>query len=82
MRDMENLKLISVRLDPDTIKKIDRFSNGSRYWKRNTIINTVLTEVFNQLSDGDLYKIMTHIYDRVNTLQISVQIVPKPNEQE
>lgn len=79
---MENLKLISVRLEPDTIEKIDRFSNRSRYWKRNTIINTILTEVISQLSEGDLYKMMVHRYDRDNTLQISVQIVPKPNEQE
>lgn len=80
MRNMENLKLISVRLEPSTIEKIDRFSNGSRYWKRNTIINTILTEVLNQLSDGDLYKMMVHRYDRGKDLQISVQIVPKPND--
>lgn len=79
---MENLKLISVRLEPDTIKKIDRFSNVSRYWKRNTIINTILTEVLSQLSDGDLYKMMAYRYDKRNDLKISVQIVPKPNEQE
>lgn len=77
---MENLKLISVRLDPDTIKKIDRFSNGSRYWKRNTIINTILTEVLSQLSDGDLYKMMTYRYNRANDLHISVQMVPKPDD--
>lgn len=77
---MENLKLISVRLEPDTIEKIDRFSNGSRYWKRNTIINTILTEVMSQLSDGDIYKMMTYRYNRASYLKISVQIVPKPNE--
>lgn len=82
MRNMENLKLISVRLEPGTIEKIDRFSNGSRYWKRNTIINTILTEVLNQLSDGDLYKMMTYRYRQASDLQISVQIVPKPDEQE
>lgn len=80
MRDMENLKLISVRLETSTIEKIDRFSNGSRYWKRNTIINTILTEVISQLSEGDLYKMMVHRYDRDKNLQISVQIVPKPDE--
>lgn len=79
---MENLKLISVRLDPDTIDKIDQFCKGKRYWKRNTVINAVLTELFSRLSDGDLFKMMEYRYRRAQDLQISVQIVPKPDEQE
>ena len=78
---MENLKLISVRLEPDTIKKIDHFCRGRLYWKRNTIINTILTEVLSQLSDGDLDRIMAYRYRRDQILQISVKIVPKPDEQ-
>ena len=79
---MENLKLISVRLDPDTIEKIDRFCQDRRYWKRNTVINAVLTEVFSRLSDRELWTIMEYRYRRAQDLQISVQIVPKPDEQE
>lgn len=80
MRNMENLKLISVRLEPDTIEKIDRFCEDKRYWKRNTVINVVLTEVFSRLSDGDLFKMMEYRYRRAQDLQISVQIVPKPDD--
>lgn len=79
---MENLKLISVRLEPDTIEKIDRFCEGKRYWKRNTVINAVLTELFSRLSNGELCKMMEYRYRRASDLQISVQIVPKPDEQE
>lgn len=82
MRNMENLKLISVRLEPDTIEKIDRFCQDRRYWKRNTVINAVLTEVFSRLSDKELWMMMEYRYRRASDLQISVQIVPKPNEQE
>ena len=77
---MENLKLISVRLEPDTIEKIDRFCEDKRYWKRNTVINVVLTELFSRLSDGDLFKMMEYRYRRDQDLQISVQIVPKPDD--
>lgn len=77
---MENLKLISVRLEPDTIEKIDRFCEGKRYCKRNTIINAVLTEVFSRLSDRDLFKMLEYRCKRDSDLQISVQIVPKPDE--
>lgn len=79
---MENLKLISVRLEPDTIEKIDRFCEDRRYWKRNTVINAVLTEVFSRLSDRELWTMMEYRYRRAQDLQISVQIVPKPDEQE
>lgn len=77
---MENLKLISVRLDPDTIEKIDHFCQDRRYWKRNTVINAVLTEVFSRLSDGELSKMMVYRYRQANDLQISVKIVPRPHE--
>lgn len=79
---MENLKLISVRLEPDTIEKIDHFCQDRRYWKRNTVINAILTEVFSRLSDGELCKMMDYRYRQTSDLQISVQIVPKPDEQE
>ena len=77
---MENLKLISVRLDQDTLMKIDEFCQDKRYWKRNTVINAVLTEVFSRLSDRELWTMMEYRYRRASDLQISVQIVPKPDD--
>lgn len=50
-----NLQLISVRLDPYTIAKIEDFAKSGRYWKRNTIINAILTTVMNDFPEGDIY---------------------------
>lgn len=51
----ENLKLISVRLNPDTLKMIDDFANRHNYWTRNSVINNVLSSVFNDFTDGAIY---------------------------
>lgn len=50
-----NLQLISVRIEPDTIKKIEEFAKTRRYWKRNTIINAILTNVMNDFPEKDIY---------------------------
>ena len=51
----KNLQLISVRIDPDTIKKIEEFASRRCYWKRNTIINAILTNVMNDFPEKDIY---------------------------
>lgn len=55
---MENLKAIGVRLNPKTIEAIDEFVHHKYYWKRNTVINAILTNVF-LIADKDT------IYDMV-----------------
>lgn len=42
---MENLKQISVKIDPETLDKIDKFVPRSYGYKRNTIINNILTAI-------------------------------------
>ena len=51
----ESLKLISTRLDPETLRKIDLFLQKHKYWKRNSVLNNVLTAVFENFEDGDIY---------------------------
>lgn len=51
----ENLKPVSTRLDPETLEKIDSFVQKRKYWKRNTVINNVLTAVFENFQEGDIY---------------------------
>lgn len=51
----ENLKPVSTRLDPETIEKIDSFVRKRKYWKRNTVINNVLTAIFENFQEGDIY---------------------------
>ena len=51
----ENLQLISARLDTDTLAKIEKFAARHSYWKRNTIINCLLTTVFNDFNERQIY---------------------------
>lgn len=51
---MENLKQISVKIDPATLQKIDETVKQLRYYKRNSVINNVLTALF---FNADSYQI-------------------------
>lgn len=51
----ENLKLVSTRLDPKILDKIDAFVSDHYYWKRNSVINGVLTAVFNHFTKDEIY---------------------------
>lgn len=56
----ENLKPVSTRLDPETLKAIDLFVAKRRYWKRNTVINQVLTIVFTKFEESDIYDMVRY----------------------
>lgn len=51
----QNLKLISVRIDPQTLTKIDQFASSHYFWKRNTIINAILSSVFKDFDRSGIY---------------------------
>lgn len=59
---MEKLKLISVRIDQETLKKVDALIGKHYYWKRNTIINGLLTAIVDAMDDKALYDMVR--YDR------------------
>ena len=50
-----NLKLVSARIEPRTLDKIEKFCENHYYWKRNAVINGILTAVFDHFEDGDIY---------------------------
>lgn len=56
----ENLKLVSCRIDPKTLDRIDTFIGKHYYWKRNSVINAVLTNVFALMTDKDVYDLVRH----------------------
>lgn len=79
----KNLKLTSVRLDPDTLEKIEMFVQKHDYWTKNCVINKILSSVMERFSERD-------IYDMVRTWQFTknpitaiykINEVPKPKEQ-
>lgn len=64
---MENLKQISVRIDPVTLRKIDDFRAKHYYWKRNTVINRLLSAVVDAMDDDTLYEMVRysrHFHDK------------------
>lgn len=57
---MENKKLVSTKLDPQTIQKIEKFVERYYYWKRNTIISGVLDAVFDNFDEGAIYDMVRY----------------------
>ena len=51
----KNLKLVSCRIDPDTLEKIDHFVARHTYWTRNAVINKILSTVINRFDERDVY---------------------------
>jgi len=65
----ENLKLVSARIEPRTLEKIEEFCKNHRLWNRNSVINGILTAVFDHFEDGDIYDMVRSwnpYYDEVD----------------
>lgn len=56
----ENLKQISAKIDPETLRKIDEVRDYHYYWKRNTIINGILTAVVDTFSTQEIYDMIRY----------------------
>lgn len=57
---MENKKLISARVSPHTLAKIDAFATKHYYWKRNTVISNVLDAVFECFDEKAIYDMVRY----------------------
>ncbi len=55
---MENLKLISVRIEPETLEKIDQLAATADYRNRSQIIQNILKNVIECAADDTLWKII------------------------
>lgn len=69
---MDKTKLISVRIDEDALKEIDQFSKKNAYWKRNGIINAVLTSLFLNARPEDIRELITWWKHSSTKLTISI----------
>ncbi len=54
----ESKKLISARIDPETLKKIEEFCARHRYWTRNHVIDKILYAVFKDFDEKDIYEMV------------------------
>lgn len=69
----KNLKLISARIDPRTLNKIDQFIAAHPYWKRNAVINNILTSVLMNADYDAIYDLVRWCPPSESGLQISVE---------
>lgn len=77
-----NLKLVSVRMDDDLIKKLDEAVQKHTYWKRSDIIRNILTAVLAEMSASDLYNMIRYYYYKKNVVDAKFEITDelKPYE--
>lgn len=57
---MEKKKQISLKIDPDTLEKIDEMAKALKWHKRNAIINQVLASVFDACTVDDIRKMVRY----------------------
>lgn len=57
----ENLVLVSCRIDPETLEKIEAQVKKHYYLKRNTIINGILTAVMDNFTDQQVYDMIRYL---------------------
>lgn len=51
----KNLKLVSARIDPDALEKIEKFIRSHNYWTKNAVINGIITAVMTKFDERDIY---------------------------
>lgn len=78
----ENLKLVSVRMDDDLIKKLDEVAQKHTYWKRSDIIRNLLIAVLAEMSAGDIYNMVRYAWYNKNVVDAKFEITDelKPYE--
>lgn len=69
---MENLKQLSVKIDPVTLQKIDETVKQLRYYKRNSVINNVLTALFFNADSIQIAKLVR--YWRHGSKKLKIEI--------
>lgn len=59
---MENLKLISVRVEPESLRKIDELAGKYDYYTRSSIINNLLSAILKCADDGTIWRMISEYY--------------------
>lgn len=66
---MEKKKLISAKISPKTLEDIDEFLKNHRYWKRNTVISSILDAVMDNFTEEEIFRMVC--YNRLNRRKIN-----------
>ena len=70
----ENLKLLSIRIDAETYRKIEEFAKKHAYWKRNSIINLLLTTVFQDFNEKQVYDMLRRQWYSKNEIKAEYEL--------
>ncbi len=73
----DNLVLVSCRIDPKTLEKIEKQVKKHYYWKRNTIINGILTAVMDNFTDQQVYDMIRYWRKGQNEVKANFEIVKR-----
>lgn len=68
---MENLKLISVRLEPELLSKIDEKAKRVLYRTRSSVIANILKNVFDCAEDATISKLCDTYYAKEKNYKVS-----------
>lgn len=70
---MENLKQISAKIDKETLEKIDKLARYSFSYKRNTIINNILTAILFEADSHTIHLLLRYWRHGSTRLTITVK---------
>lgn len=59
---MEKLKLISVRVEPEILRKLDELAKKHSYYTRSSLMNLLLGNLLKCASGGTLWKMISEYY--------------------
>ena len=69
-----NLKLLSVRINPETVEAIEKFTKEHPYWNRNSVINNLLSTLFMDFTDKQLYDMARRHFFSKNEIKVEYEI--------
>lgn len=69
-----NLKLLSVRLNPDTVEAIEKFTVDHPYWTRNSVINNLLSTIFKDFTDKQIYDMARRHFFPKNEIKVEYEL--------
>lgn len=69
-----NLKLLSVRINPETLEAIEKFTQEHSYWNRNSVINNLLSTLFLDFTDKQIYDMARRHFFRKNEIKVEYEI--------
>lgn len=74
---MENLKLISVRLERNTLDAIDEFAKQQRHFTRSWVINNLLANCVNCATSNDFWRMATTYQAEKKGYKLTFRVDPE-----